>query len=439
MSSALLSSIVHALRFSSAEPAAATHADAAKRHPCSFSPREWARHIGVLDRMGLTLPFYARLLAAGGCGRFPMQTVAAFERRRRDNKSRMHGMQQAFGQAARALQQARVQFVCVKGFSLFPEYFQEPWQRHQVDFDMLIAPGDGLRAQAALEELGYKLTAVAEDGERRLRIPVTRALSHHAYLYSPQEGGAIELHPRFWEAGAEAFPLTCPEDAFERAEMHTLGSISFARLSQPHAFLYQVLHVFRHFLGSWARPLWLYEIASYLDRHRADDALWQEVSALFSADARLAEAAALVLLAAKELFACPIPSALENVRTLPADAPVGLWVRRYARRWLLTDMPGNKLNLLLQRHYYSDGRVWRRYLTGRLAPRGARPILCEGIDQNAAKSLSYRIANLRYKATRVWHHLRTGAGFAAASIAWGMQLRSSQHACSPNELTRSES
>jgi hypothetical protein len=439
MSNALVSSVVNALSFRTVKAGATMRAGGGERHPYEFSPREWERHIGVLDRSGLTLPFYARMLATGDYGRFPLRAIAAFERRRSDNQYRMQCMLKTFGEAVCVLQKAGVQFLCVKGFSLFPEFLEEPWQRHQIDFDLLIAPGDGSRAQTALEELGYKLTAVAGDDERRMRIPVRQVLSHDAYLYDPQEGGAIELHSRFWEAGAEEFPLTCPEDAFEQAEMHTLDFVSFLRLSQPHAFLYQVLHVFRHFLGSWARPLWLYEIASYMERHGDDIELWREVAALLSADARITEAASLVLLTAKELFACQIPSALEKACTLPDDDPIRLWVHLYARRWILADMPGNKLNLLLQRRFFSDGRIWRRYLAGRLAPRGARPVLCEGIDTRVAKSLRYRSANLRYKASRAWHHLRTGAGFAAASVAWGIHLRPSHAACSPHGLNRGES
>jgi hypothetical protein len=439
MSNGLVSRVVNALSFRSSELGAAMHAGGRERHPCEFSPREWERRIAVLDRSGLTLPFYARVLATGDSGRFPLRVIAAFEQRRSDNQNRMQCMLKAFGQAIQVLQRAGVKFVCVKGFSLFPEFLEEPWQRHQIDFDLLIAPGDGLRAQAALEELGYKLTGVASDDERRMRIPVKRALSHNAYLYSPQEGGAIELHSRFWEAGAEEFPLTCPDNAIEQAEMYTLDSVSFLRLSQPHAFLYQVLHVFRHFLGSWARPLWLYEIASYMKRHSDNVEHWREVATLVSADTRLAEAASLVLLAARELFACPIPSALEKVCTLPDDDPIRLWVHLYARRWILADMPGNKLNLLLQRRYFSDRHNWRRYLTGRLAPRGSRPVLCEGIDTRVAKSLRYRSANLRYQLSRAWHHLRTGAGFAAANFVWEMHLRSSHDACCPHGLNRGES
>jgi hypothetical protein len=351
----------------------------------------------------------------------------------------MQSMLRTFGEAVGVLQEAGVNFVCVKGFSLFPEFVNEPWQRHQIDFDLLIAPGEGLRAQSALEQLGYKLTGVARDDERRLRIPVRQALSHGAYLYSPQEGGAIELHSRFWEAGAEVLPLSCPEDAFEQAERHTLNSVSFPCLSQPHAFLYQVLHVFRHFMGSWARPLWLYELASYMNRHSANVELWGQVAALLSADARVAEAASLVLLTAKELFACPIPPMLGSVCGLEDDDRIRLWVRIYARRWVLADMPGNKLNLLLQRRYFADGRVWRRYLANRLAPRRARPVLCEGIDTSVAKDLNYRAANLRYQVSRAWHHLRAGTGFAAASVAWGIRLHLSHCARASSGLSRGES
>jgi hypothetical protein len=439
MSRAFLSSVVDALRISCGDPALASAVTRQARDLSTFSHQEWMRRLGMLDRTGLTLPLYARISANGEWVHLPFATIQALEKRRRDNTRRMEGMLLTFGRAVCALQEAHVPFVCVKGFSLFPEFHEEPWQRHQIDFDLLIAPRDGPRAQTALERLGYKLTAVAGDGERRLRIPVTQALAHDAYVYQPQQGGFIELHTRFWEAGKEEFRLSCPDDAFEQAEMHTLGSISFPCLSLPHAFIYQVLHVFRHFLGSWARPLWLYEIANFINRHRDDDALWQQVNGLLLEDARVAEAAALVLLTTDELFGCSIPLAISRSCTLPADSPIRLWIRHYARRWILTDMPGNKLNLLLQRQFFSDSRIWRQYLADRLVPRRARPVLCEGIEHRVAKGYQYRFANLRFQAARVWHHVHTGAGFAAASIAWGMHLRSGQDASPVNELGRSNS
>lgn len=438
MSSELLSSVVDALRFSAGEPGDHAGAHRPRRALPDFPAREWSRQIGVLDRAGLALPLYARLLEDGRCATLPAPTIAALEERRRDNELRMSAMLKTFGQAVMALRRAGARVACVKGFSLIPEYLTEIWQRHQIDFDLLVAPEDGVRAQQALEKLGYQLTAV-EGHERRLRIPASRPLGHNAYLYNPQDGAAIELHSQFWDAGAEAHPLRCPSDALERAEMHTVGSVSFLRLARRHAFLYQVLHVFRHFLGSWARPLWLYEIAAYLHRHRDDDAHWREARALLCADARLAEAAALVLVCARDLFACPLPPALESVCALPAGSPVRLWIDRFARRWLLADMPGNKLNLLLHRHYFADRRAWRRYLSQRLAPLGNRPALCEGIDRKAAESLAYKAANLRFKATRIGHHLGAGAEFAVARIEWEMHLRSGDAASSLNELSRSES
>lgn len=439
MSSEFLSSVVRSLRFPGGTSAFEPRAAGSERDLSRFSHIEWMRHVGVLDRTGLTLPVYARMLVSGDWSRLPQATIEALEKRRRDNTKRMEGMLEAFGHAAQALDQAGVPFLCVKGFSLFPEFLEEPWQRHQIDFDLLIAPHDADRAQMTLEVLGYKLTGIAGDGERRLRIPVAHALSHDAYLYQPQQGGAIEVHSRFWEAGAEELSLTLPLDAFEQAEMCTLGTVSFMRLSRHHAFLYQVMHVFRHFMGTWARPLWLYEIASFIQRNRDDDALWQRVRRLVLEDPTVAKAAALVLLATNEVFACSIPSALESVCTLPDDSPFQLWIRHYARRWILTDMPGNKLNLLLQRHFFSDRSRWRRYLAGRLIPMNARPVFCEGIEENIARGIHYRIASLRFQATRAWHHIRSGAGFAVAYVAWGMQLRSNQDARAVTQLGRSQS
>ncbi|MGA2348862.1 MAG: nucleotidyltransferase family protein [Terracidiphilus sp.] len=438
MTREFLSSVVDALGFSANEPARNPGPDRKKRALSSYSTDEWSRQIGVLDRVGLTLPLYGRLLEHGKCARLPAPVIAALEQRRRDNAQRMSGMLITFGQAATALRQADVRFVCVKGFSLIPEYLTESWQRHQIDFDLLVAHEDILRAQKALEQIGYRLTAVDGD-ERRLRIPVSRPLAHNAYLYKPQEGAAIELHSEFWETEAKALPMRSPHDVFALAEMHTTGFVSFLRLARHHIFLYQILHVYRHFLGSWARMLWLYEIAAYLDRYQDDDAFWLEVRELLSSDAHLANAAALVILCAQNLFACPLPLALEDICTLPAGSPVRLWIDRYAQRWLLTDMPGNKLNLLLHWHFFSDRPAWRRHLAKRLAPIGNRPVLCEGIEQNATKSLAYVIANLRFQVARIGHHLRSGAELLFAGIAWKIHLHLDHAALSPNELRRGES
>jgi hypothetical protein len=425
MNNEFLSSIVDFLRFPPAVGAAESMRRA-ERPIGSWSQRAWARHIGVLDRAGLSLPFYARLLESGEDTHLAAETLAAFEKRKSDNSVRMLGMLETFGQATSALQQSGVPHVCVKGFSLFPDYHEDPWQRHQTDFDLLVAPADALRAQSTLEGLGYKLIEVAGDGERRLRIPATEYFDRNTYLYRPQKSATIELHPRFWEPGAEELPLRCPDNFFEQAEMRTLGSVSFLVLSRPHAFLYQTLHVFRHFLGSWARLLWLYEIAAYLHRFQDDDAFWQQVQALASADARLSEAVALVLLTARDLYGCPIPRALQAVHGLPAKSPVRLWISHFARRWLVADIPGNKLNLLLQRHFFSDGPAWRRYLASRLVPFGKHSSLSQGIDRSIARTFSFRAANLRFKAGRYWHHLHSGVGYATASIVWKMYLHRSQ-------------
>ena len=180
MSNRFLETAVAALHTLRCDPGFANPGTRVERDLFSFSHLEWMRHIGVLDRTGLTLPLYARMLTSGDWSRLPSATIKTLEKRRRDNEIRMQGMQETFGHAARALQQAGVQFVCVKGFSLFPEFLEEPWQRHQIDIDLIVAPADTIRAQAALEDTGYEVTAVAEDGERRLRIPVAKALSQDA-------------------------------------------------------------------------------------------------------------------------------------------------------------------------------------------------------------------------------------------------------------------
>ncbi len=420
MSHPFLESCVSELRFTAND--AAGRRNLREQTLSASSVREWRRHIGVLDRAGLTLPLYARLLERGEGGKLPPEAIAALERRCYDNARRMQEMLETFDEAVQALRRVEVQFVCVKGFSLIPEFLPELWQRHQIDFDVLIEGKDEARAQAALEELGYKLTAV-DGGERRMRVPVTRALGHDAYVYDRQEGPAIELHSAFWENGTMDFPLRFPKDSLDHAEMHALGSVSFPRLEAPCAFLYQVLHMFRHFRGSWARPLWIYEIAAYLNRFVDDEVRWERVRALIANDERMADAVGLVLMTAREIFGCPIPVPLRDICAVAGDSAIGLWVSRCAREWLLTDMPGNKLNLLLHRHFIGEEGRWRRHLADRLMPRRKRPRLCEGIDPAVEKSFRYRMANFRFQGGRLAHHFRTGVEFALAGARWKLELR----------------
>jgi hypothetical protein len=443
MSNPLVASSAQALGFSTAGGDDLAGSRRQARSLNSYTAREWAKHIGVLDRAGLTLPLYAHLMARKQVAQLPRETVDKLEKRRSDNARRMQAMMGRFGEAVDALKRARVQFACVKGFSLIPEFLPEPWERHQIDFDFLIRPGEEARAQLALEGGGYKLTAI-EGSERRLRVPVTKALRHNAYLYDLQKEPAIELHSVFWEGGTIELPLHRLEEAFEHTEMHALGSVSFPRLAPHHAFLYQVLHVFRHFLGSWARPLWLYEIASYMNRFGNDRARWLSVRPLIASDPRMMDAVALVLLTAQEIFRCPIPIELNEICAHADRSAIGLWVRCHSRDWLLTDMPGNKLNLLLHRHFIGQDCTWRRHLANRLAPCGKRPRLCEGLDPVVAQSFGYRIADFCFRAGRISYHLRAGAGLAFAGARWSFALRAHRAALTrggsrTGNLQRSES
>ena len=432
MSCALLSSAVDALRVNREEPACTL----ASRPLQSFTAAEWLRGLRVLDRTGITLPLYGRMRETEERVSLPLPVLNALELRLRDNQRRMESMLETFGQAVDALQAARIPFLCLKGFSLFPEYYARLWQRHQVDFDFLIAPCDAARAQAVLEALGYGLMRTAGNRELRFRTPVRQHLGRDAYMYQLQQGSAIELHTSFWDPGSFNLPLCCTEDVFERAETHVVVGVGFPRLSQAHAFLYQMLHVFRHFLGSWARPLWLYEIASFVQRHRDRDELWREVRDLVAVDVHLIDAAALVLLTTNTLFGSAIPVQLADLCVRPDQAPIRLWVERYARGWVVTDMPGNKLNLMLHRHFIADRDEWRRYLRSRLLPVRGKAALCEGLDSCVVRSWRYKLANLRYRGQRAVHHVNTGVAFVFESIAWKAALSSRSGNMASGALTR---
>ena len=103
MSREFLSSVVDALRFSANEPADNADADRKRRALSSYSVRDWSRQIGVLDRVGLTLPLYARLLEEERYASLPAPAIEALEQRRRDNAQRMSGMLMTFRKTANSV------------------------------------------------------------------------------------------------------------------------------------------------------------------------------------------------------------------------------------------------------------------------------------------------------------------------------------------------
>ena len=379
---------------------------------------EWMKNLRWLDRSGLALPLAARFEALQPGTAVPSAVRSALRSRLADNQKRMERMLEFFQEAIQALESSRVRYCCVKGFSLIPDCFDSIRERHQIDLDLLIAPQDLRRAQESLADLGYRVQSADDSGEVRLVRPWKKHLGVHAYLYQTPEPPPIELHTRVWEMEDDEITFPSFSGFIGATELHEIGGVEFRRLRPAQHFVYLLLHIFRHLLGSWTRLLSLYEVATFIRARSSEDEVWSEAAGIIEGDKVLASACALVLGLVDFTFPSGIPQPLQKIVKRNLSPTSALWIERYSMAWLLTDPPGSKLSLLVQKQFWEDQRVWQRYLMRRLLPLRKPHQLSDQAVKSTKRGVPYRMEEAWYKTSRAWYHLRSDVEYLGAWLRW---------------------
>jgi len=78
--------------------------------------------------------------------------------------------------------------------------------------------------------------------------------------------------------------LTIAHDWLERTCVRNLRGIQFVSLSEPDECMLQILHAFRHFLTSWVRLSWLWEIDYFLRSRPNSDPIWAAIREIGGGD-----------------------------------------------------------------------------------------------------------------------------------------------------------
>jgi hypothetical protein len=388
-----------------------------KRILSGISAAEWARESGWLDRSGLALPLIDAIQKRSLEEMLPADLLASLRQSLTDNEKRMRQMLAEFTQLTQSLNGRAVSYACVKGFSLIPDWLPSIACRHQSDFDFLVAERHIEVAEEVLVSLGYRVVAKEPSGERRYATPGMEIKGKDAYLYALEESHAAELHLYFWEPEEEEIQLAFPIQSLDwHLEMHSVEGASFLRLRPAYQVTYQLLHFFRHLSGTWARLLWLYEIAQFVVNHRSDNELWREANALWQNDAKLKQVCHLVLRLAAKTFSVPLPSLVES--EVFAWEECRRWLDHFSGSCLYADLPGNKASLLLMRPFFEDEKSYRRYRARRLFPMGHGHVLDERVSPVVARSLGYRLRNLGYQYSRARYHFSANLHFFALRVRW---------------------
>jgi hypothetical protein len=384
----------------------------------AFTDSDWASQFRWLDRSGLALPLAARLLEAEAISQLPRTVVRALTIRLCDNEERMKAMLDLFGRIHAALADARVSFCCLKGFSLIPEICGFIRERHQIDFDLLIDPGDEGRAIAAVELLGYTLADVAESGEIRLTRSWKKHLNADSWIYDVSEGPALEFHTRLWEPKAGLIDFALPQPGMNRMVVGSIAGVTVPRLEPAWQFVSLVLHIFRHLLDSWVRLLSLHEVAVYLRSKQSDDHLWSEVSTIMEHDTRLSSACVLVLQLVKREFKAELPAVLQRLCRMYLTTDSALWCEHFSQGWLYADAPGTKLSLLVLKQFFPGNHAWHAYLWQRLFPRKTPPRLSDDVSKQERRTLRYFASESRYRAQRFGYHIDSNWQYMCAAVRW---------------------
>jgi hypothetical protein len=307
----------------------------------SFSTHGWKRTFHWLDASGLALYFLHRIGSLNLEDCVPRAVLAGLAQRQADNNERTASLFKEFLRINAAFAAARLRYVNLKGFSLIPDYCPTPSLRYQIDCDFLIERSNADICADILANLGYSLVArtvgVLEFKTEPAGTP------HIRDLYKTDSQRSVEVHL------CDSTRSNLHPSLIDRACVVTNKDYSYPVLSAEDMFLSQASHLFRHLCSEWTRISWLLEFRYFVLNRKGDGEFWQQIHARVEGNRQAAVFAGTVLKLAQKAFGTFRVEQLDSwsVERLPPS--VALWVDRYGGDVLLSDFPGSKLYLLLER------------------------------------------------------------------------------------------
>ena len=391
--------------------------DFSKLHlACAGSEREMRVFLRWLDQSGVALYLLWRLRESGEVENVPDHFRVQLERRLESNRRRTELMLSEFQRVSECLRNRSIRHAFLKGFTLVPAFSPEPRLRHQSDIDILISEDVADQARAAILACGYSPRREMHKGETRFAMPLTRIPSAADDMYRADYHRQIELHTSIWDEVGHV-GLEVPVDCLERTRVRHIQGFALASLAEEDAFLFQVLHAFRHFLSSWVRLSWLWEIHHFLASRREDTALWLAIRDRAGDDPVLKNAFGLILGLTNQLFGSPIPETLRDwcIETLPDR--VKCWLASFGTPWALSDIPGSKVTLFIHNEFIREPGL-AKHLLRRILPFAGRPSLGEMDSSNAETAVRFSIKQQVFRAERLAFHASSMVSLSLDAFRW---------------------
>ena len=390
-------------------------------HLRRFTERDWERSLFWLDASGLALHFWHALRGISAEDVLPQAVALRLQSNYTDNARRTKVLCREFKKVNNALEDARIPFAALKGFTLVPEFCADSALRLQLDLDYLVAREQEDAAAEVLRRLGYVYVSRAPWEVQFATNP--GILRNHADLYKPPVSTTLELHFRLFDP--PEIRLALPDDVLQRCDVKVCAGMPVNVLHAEDQFLDQVLHVFHHLIGFNLRLSSLLEIARAVETRRDEQRFWAGLRGRVTAcDPRTAAIFGLVLALTREMFCCEIPAALSAWTIEQCPPAVLLWVRTYGRKWALQPWPGSKLSFLVASELVD--RRWA-YARASILPLSRPGWVVKTGGAKHSKDRNVSRAQRRFVATRARFHLREAVRLVLAWPTWMWRRRFSNH------------
>jgi hypothetical protein len=402
MARTLIQSVVDSLRVSG--PAEAPLSSLRK-----FPERAWQRCLPWLHESGLALYFLDRLRIADSVEVLPSRIRTQLEEDLLANRRRLEVMRNELGTLLGAFDEARVNYLVLKGLALVPEFCPDAGLRSQYDYDFLVHPESAPAARRALEACGYtqkvKSPGYAKEEESLFTAQPLTIPSSDQGFYSLAIPRDVELHLALWETNQDMIAVETPQDVLGRKRLVNWQGLNFPAMADDDALIAQALHAFQHVVNFWCKPSWFFEISRFLANRRSDEAFNDRLRLRVNGHRHLAQILGLVFSLSETLFAAPLAPELARWTTWTLPRSLSCWVEEHGQKWALARFPGDKRSLVVHREFVDDPAVRKQVERRHLFPFHRPAKVVEPSDRRFSSSWKARWQQGRFVLSRLRFHL----------------------------------
>lgn len=387
----------------------------------TLEDRDWEAALAFCDRAQLTL-LVGRLCADS----LPVWVRERIGRNLAGHTRHAQRLKGELFEICDRLEQGRIDYLLLKGFSHQEAYGADPAVRVQYDIDLYSPPEALPAALRTLEELGYEpLTQFSQFPLDHLPAMIRRTgWRWRGDFFDPEIPASVDLHFRFWDQKTEGLPAPGLDAFWARRSRQPIDGRPVPVLDPVDALGYASLHLLRHLLRSSARPYHVYELAYFLNAHAEQSLFWETWRTLHGPELRRLEAISFCL--ATAWFDCQVPpEAQEEIDRLPEAT--GQWFEQCGAAPMEGLFHPNKeelwLHLPLLDGLGAKARVLRRRLLPGRMPGPVDAVYVPDAEMTWRTRWVARLKYARYAASRFVYHARVLPPTLWRGVSWRLGAR----------------